>query len=69
MHQAGMQAAIGTYIGYYEPYATSHQALDADRDLFTEVGNAAQALAKMIGQIRSGKFRAPDAGLRNPRQK
>jgi multimeric flavodoxin WrbA len=69
MHQAGAQAAIATYIGYYEPYATSHQSLDADRDLFTEVENAAKSLAHMIGQIRSGEFRPSDAGLRNPRQK
>jgi len=69
LHQAGARSAIGTYIGYYEPYATSHQALDADRDLFTEVGNAARALATMIGQIRSGKFTPPDAGLHDPRQK
>jgi hypothetical protein len=69
LHQAGVQAAIGTYVGYYEPYATSHEALDADRDLFTEVSNAATSLARMVGQIRSGKFKAPDAELRDPRQK
>jgi multimeric flavodoxin WrbA len=69
LHQAGVQAAIGTYVGYYEPYATSHAALDADRDLFTEVSNAATSLARMVGQIRSGKFKAPDAELRDPRQK
>jgi multimeric flavodoxin WrbA len=69
LHQAGAQAALGSYIGYYEPYAISHQTLDADRDLFTEVANASHSLAAMIGQIRSGKFTPPDAGLRDPRQK
>ncbi|HUQ26476.1 MAG TPA: flavodoxin family protein [Burkholderiales bacterium] len=69
LHQAGAQAAIATYIGYYGPYATSHEALDADRDLFIEVDNAAKSLARMMAQIRSGKFRPADAGLRDPRQK
>ncbi len=27
---AGAQARLDRYIGYYEPYATSHEALDAD---------------------------------------
>jgi multimeric flavodoxin WrbA len=69
LHQAGAHAALGRYVGYYEPYATSHEALDADRDLFTEVANLASSLARMIGQIRSGKFRVPDAGLHDPRTK
>jgi multimeric flavodoxin WrbA len=69
LHQAGAQADLARYIGYYEPYATSHQALDEDGNVFVEVENAARALANMVRQIRSGQFRAPDAGLRDPRQK
>jgi hypothetical protein len=69
LHQAGAQAALGTYIGYYEPYATSHEALDKDRDLFIEVGNTARSLASLVRQMRAGTFRPPDAGLRDPRQK
>jgi multimeric flavodoxin WrbA len=69
LHQAGAQAALETYIGYYEPYATSHEALDADKDLFVEVANAAKSLVQMVRQIRSGDFKPADAGLRDPRQK
>lgn len=67
--QAGPAAALDTFIGYYKPYATSHAELDADTELFMQVTNAALSLAAMVGQLRSGDYRAPDAGLRNPRQK
>jgi hypothetical protein len=69
LHPAGAQSAIGTYIGYYEPYATSHEALDGEKALFIEVENAARSLAELVRQIRAGTFRPPDAGLRDPRQK
>ena len=39
--QAGPSAALGRYLGYYEPYATSHDDLDRDRALQAEVRNAA----------------------------
>jgi len=67
--QAGPAAALDTFIGYYKPYATSHAELDADAKLFVQVTNAALSLAAMVGQLRTGDYRAPDAGLRNPRQK
>lgn len=69
MIQAGPSAALDTWIGWYRPYATSHDDLDADADLFTEVGNAARALAVMVGQIRSGAYESPDANLHRPREK
>jgi multimeric flavodoxin WrbA len=40
---AGNKALLDRYIGYYEPYATSHAALDADPALFEEVANVARA--------------------------
>jgi multimeric flavodoxin WrbA len=67
--QAGASAAFDTLIGYYEPYATSHDKLDASPDIFTEVENAATSLASLVSAIRSGSYRSPDAGLRHPRQK
>jgi multimeric flavodoxin WrbA len=69
MSQAGDSAAFDTVIGYYEPYATSHDKLDASPDVFTEVENAARSLVNRVRDIRSGTYRAPDAGLRHPRQK
>ncbi len=69
MIPAGPTALIDTWIGWYEPYATSHEDLDQDQDLFAEVGNAAAALASIVRQIRAGQYRAPDAGLHDPREK
>jgi multimeric flavodoxin WrbA len=69
MHQAGTAAAVDTLIGYYEPYATSHDKLDAQREVFVLVENAAQSLVNLVRGMRSGDWRAPDAGLKNPRQK
>ena len=69
MVSAGPSALIDTWIGWYEPYATSHQALDKDEDLFVEVAQAAMSLTNMVGQLRSGEYRAPDEGQRAPREK
>jgi multimeric flavodoxin WrbA len=69
MIPAGPTALIDTWVGWYQPYATSHEDLDRDRDLFAEVGNAALALANMVKQIRSGHYRAPDEELHDPREK
>ena len=67
--QAGASAACDTLIGYYQPYATSHEQLDAAPDVFVLVENAARSLVNMVRDMRSGAWRQPDAALRNPRQK
>lgn len=67
--QAGPSAAIGRYLGYYEPYATSHDDLDKDLALQKEVKNAARSLVETVRQIRSGRYRSPDAGLEPARVK
>jgi multimeric flavodoxin WrbA len=67
--QAGPSAVFDAWIGYYRPYATSHDDLDADRDTFVRVENAAVALVEMVAQIRSGRYRRPDEGLQPPREK
>jgi multimeric flavodoxin WrbA len=67
--QAGASAVVDTWIGYYRPYATSHEDLDADEDSFALVRNAALSLAAMVAQIRSGAYRAPDDDLESPREK
>lgn len=66
--QAGGAAVLDRYIGYYEPYATSHAALDRDRAVQEEVRNVARSLASAIRSIRAGR-REPDAGLVDPRPK
>jgi multimeric flavodoxin WrbA len=66
---ASRKALIDTWIGWYQPYATSHEDLDKDEAIFEEVQNAALALANMVKQLRSGEYRAPDAKLHDPREK
>jgi multimeric flavodoxin WrbA len=67
--QAGSSGIMDTWIGYYRPYATSHEDLDGQPETFAEVTNAALSLVEMVAQIRSGKYRAPDADLESPREK
>ncbi len=50
------QGGIDRYIGYYEPYATSHEALDRDADLQQEVRDTARALVDAVGLVRAGRF-------------
>jgi multimeric flavodoxin WrbA len=67
--QAGTSGVLDTFIGYYQPYATSHAELDRDPEVFEEVRNAARSLAEMTRLIRSGGYTAPDRDLVEPRQK
>lgn len=69
MIQAGPGAVKDTFIGYYQPYATSHEHLDADTDVFLEVRNAALSLVEMVRMIRDGRHEAPGRDLKEPRQK
>lgn len=66
--QAGAAAALDRYIGYYGPYATSHEALDADEAVQIEVQNAARALAQQVIARRAGQRTAGEQ-LREPRPK
>lgn len=66
---AGPQARLDRYIGYYEPYATSHEALDRDLAVQEEVRNAARALLEAVGELRRGLLSAPGHGLKKPRPK
>lgn len=65
---AGRLATIDRYIGYYRPYATSHQDLDEDRSLFQETANAASTLIEAVKQYRNGE-REAGSGLTDPRPK
>jgi len=66
---AGSRARLDRYIGYYEPYATSHDVLDRDRDVQEEVRNVARALVNAVSEARAGRLSAPDAQLSAPRSK
>jgi hypothetical protein len=64
---ASAAATIDRYVGYFEPYATSHEALDRDTAFHEEVRNAARALVEAIRLQRSGQYARPDRALRAPR--
>jgi len=66
---AGMAAKLERYVGYYEPYATSHEALDRDTGFQEEVRHAAKAVAIAVGEMRAGRLQAPDRDLDRPRKK
>jgi multimeric flavodoxin WrbA len=62
-------AALDRYIGYWKPYATSHEELDRDEAVQEEVRNVARALSEGVKAVRSGKRVAPGADLEAPRDK
>ena len=66
---SGHAGELDRYVGYYEPYATSHDALDRDQDFQEETRNAARALIAAVNLLRQGKLARPDARLRDPRPK
>jgi hypothetical protein len=66
---AGEQARLDRFIGYYEPYATSHEALDRDTAVQDEVRNVARALLHSVAEIRAGRLIAPDKLLVRVRPK
>ena len=66
---AGPQSRLDRYIGYYKPYATSHEELDRDGKVQEEVRNVARAVAAAVAELRAGTLSQPDAGLKRPRPK
>ena len=56
---AGNSAAVDRYIGYYEPYATSHEALDKDVAVQQEVRMLAETLANTVHLQKDGKYEMP----------
>lgn len=64
---AGGKAQIDRYIGYYEPYATSHAALDGDDAVQEEVRNAARTLLEAARARVAGTLVDYGAGLSDPR--
>jgi multimeric flavodoxin WrbA len=69
LEPAGTAAELDRYVGYWKPYATSHEELDADRAIQDEVRNAARTLLEAVRARRAGRQVAAGAGLRAPREK
>ncbi|HSC19364.1 MAG TPA: flavodoxin family protein [Rhizomicrobium sp.] len=66
---AGTESRVDRFIGYFEPYATSHEALDKDDAVVEEARNVARAVSNAISTMRAGRLAQPDADLKPPRQK
>ena len=66
---AGPKATLDRYVGYWQPYATSHEALDRDLAIQEEVKNAARTLLEGVQADRAGKLAAAGSELTPPRQK
>lgn len=67
MFQGGA-ASVDGYIGYYEPYATSHAVLDLANGFVEDVRNAARTLVTALQRLRDGAL-PPDDDLKEPRPK
>jgi multimeric flavodoxin WrbA len=67
--EAGPLASVARYVGYYRPYATSHDDLDSDEALQQETRNAAASLVAAARDLRRGVRLQPDVAVRPPRQK
>ena len=66
---AGSVARLDRYIGYYEPYATSHLTLDKDTAIQQETRNVALAVVKAVTELRAGRLQAIQAKVERPRPK
>jgi multimeric flavodoxin WrbA len=66
---AGPASQVGRYVGYYRPYATSHDDLDADEAFEQEVRNAADAVVETARRLRRGECGPTEADEAEPRPK
>jgi len=66
---AGVNAELDRYIGYWQPYATGHEELDADHALQEEVRNAALTLAEAAHANHKGALLQAGRNLTPPRRK
>jgi multimeric flavodoxin WrbA len=69
MCPAGPKGELDRNIGYWEPYATSHDALDRDQAMQGEVLNAAKTLLEGLHAKRAGKLTTAGNDLEPPRRK
>ncbi len=69
MVPAGVPAELDRYIGYWGPYATSHDALDKDQAVQDEVRNAARTMLEAVRARRSGHLVSAGSDLEAPREK
>ena len=66
---AGVTAKLDRYIGYFEPYYNSHEALDRDQAVQDEVRNVARSVVTAVAELRAGRLSQPDEASHSPRPK
>ncbi len=66
---AGPAAELDRYVGYYKPYATGHDDLDADKAFQAEILDAARTLVHAVKLMRRGRFPLPQPRLHDVRPK
>jgi multimeric flavodoxin WrbA len=66
---AGTAARLDRFIGYYEPYSRSHEALDRDTALQQEARNVAIAVAETVHALRTGTLHRAGTRIERPRPK
>ena len=69
MIPASNKSQIGRYIGYYEPYYKSHEALDKDAAIQDETRNVARSIALTVREARESRVGFADPHFKEPRQK
>ena len=66
---SGPDGRLDRMIGYYEPYATSHQTLDGDSGLQQEVRNVGTAVVRTVRALRAGELKSQARDLPTLRPK
>ena len=66
---SGAQSRLDRYIGYYEPYAISHDILDKDKMVQEEVKNVARSVIKTVNELRKGILSKVQPHIKKPRTK
>jgi len=65
----GAIAKLDRYIGYYEPYYCSHDALDKDKAVQEEVRNVARAVVIAANKLQTEQLDPVESYIRSPRPK
>lgn len=67
--QASPSSCVAKYVGYYQPYATSHDELDKNKDMLEEIENSVLSLIHQVQLIKNGQFIAANEGLEDLKKK
>jgi len=66
---AGASAKLDRYVGYFDPYFDSHDALDKDKAVQEEVRNVARLVVAAAKKLHTGQSDPADSQIHSPRPK